>query len=535
MTEVQIKQFSFQETDLATISDELIVDYPTVYLLNNQKEVYIGETVALKNRIKQHLKNPARKQLVDVRVFSHQAFNQSATYNIETKLINYFLADEKYLLQNKSQTAQSVTHNYYNKAYFDEIVFSAIWRKLLQDGFVKHSADQIENKDIYKLSPFKQLSTEQLELKTTIIERCETHITDAKPFVFFIKGEAGVGKSIILSAVFNQLQELSQTKNSPLYQTTNRLLVNHREMLKTYLKIASQVKRLKKNNFKKPTTFINEMKQQQTKADIVLVDEAHLLLSRPDRFNGFQEQNQLEEIIKHSKITIVVYDDKQVLKLKSYWDDTKLAQLNVDYTTEAPYILKNQFRMKANDTVINWIDAFVNREILPLPTDENFDFKVFNDAQQLFERIKEKNAAGGLARMVSTFDYQHKKDGATYYVEEGAFKLPWNIIDKDTWAERDSSINEVGSIYTVQGFDLNYVGVILGPSVSYDEETASLKIITAHYADTGAFSGKEGFADVEAVKEQIILNSINVLMKRGIHGLYIYASDPTLRGRLAKS
>ena len=153
----------------------------------------------------------------------------------------------------------------------------------------------------------------------------------------------------------------------------------------------------------------------------------------------------------------------------------------------------------------------------------------------MYKEICKKNEESGLARMVSTFDYVHKKDGGTYYIEEGRFKLPWNTTKGDTtWAEREETIREVGSIYTIQGFDLNYVGVILGPSVSYDGDNDELKIITENYKDTEAFRGKDEFDDPEYIKEKIILNSINILLKRGIKGLYIFASDSKLRTRLIK-
>ena len=116
--------------------------------------------------------------------------------------------------------------------------------------------------------------------------------------------------------------------------------------------------------------------------------------------------------------------------------------------------------------------------------------------------------------------------------------MPWNrTYEKSTWAETPETINEVGSIYTVQGFDLNYVGVILGPSVSYDEENDEVYIITKNYKDSEAFrSSSRGTPhyQLSKAKEDIILNSINILMKRGIRGLYIYASDEKLRQALLK-
>ncbi|MGN1400306.1 MAG: DUF2075 domain-containing protein [Bacillus sp. (in: firmicutes)] len=531
MNTVEIKTMSFDETSVDSING-YYVDYPVVYFLNNETTVYIGETVAIKNRMKDHLKNKEREKLKKMSMIIHEKFNRSATYNIETKLINYFLADERYKLQNKSQTVKNVMHNYYDKQFFDEKVFDDIWDELLKRDIVDNSRQAIENKDIYKLSPFKEMSMEQLELQQAIIEACKKHISDQESFVFLVKGEAGVGKSVVLSSVFNKIQELSKDKNSLLFGTDNYLLVNHSEMLKTYKKIAENVKVLSKKNFEKPTTFINKRKKMGEKADIVLVDEAHLLLTKSDRYNNFNEDNQLQEIIRHSKIAIVVYDDKQVLKIKSYWDEEKLNTITKGCSKEN-YVLTNQFRMRASNETVRWIDHFVDKKITAMPVDSQYDFRIFGSASEMYEVIQKMNRKHGLARVVSTFDYTHKKDGQTYYVEEDGFKLPWNNdYGNRTWAEEGETIREVGSIYTIQGFDLNYVGVILGPSISYDKQTDTLKIIPELYKDTEAFRGRNEYENSEAIMEKIILNSLNVLMKRGIHGLYIYAHDTKLRARL---
>ncbi|PEL14313.1 DUF2075 domain-containing protein [Bacillus sp. AFS017336] len=532
MSKVDIKTFPFKRSSLDYINDYYI-DYPIVYFLNNDTSVYIGETVAVRNRMRDHLNNSERKSLTKMSLIIHERFNQSATYNIETKLINYFLADERYKLQNKSQTSNSLTHNYYEKKFFNEELFDSIWDELLIREIVDNSRSTIENKDLFKLSPFKELSIAQLELQQKIIEVCKNHILDNEPFVFLIKGEAGVGKSVVLSSVFNKIQELSREKSSVLENTNNYLLVNHSEMLKTYKKIAGKVKALTKKNFEKPTSFINQRKKSMEKADIVLIDEAHLLLTKPDPYNNFVEENQLQEIINHSKIIIAVYDDKQVLKMKSYWNEEKLQSIIKGINSEPTYKLTNQFRMKASNAMVNWIDKFVEKKITEIPSDPNYDFRIFESAAKMYEKIQEMNNKVGLARIVSTFDFIHKKDGQQYYVEEGDLKLPWNgDYGNITWAEEADTIREVGSIYTIQGFDLNYVGVILGPSISYDERTDELKILTENYKDTEAFRGKDEFEDSESIKEKIILNSLNVLMKRGIRGLYVSTSDSKLRARL---
>ncbi|ULG71498.1 DUF2075 domain-containing protein [Macrococcus brunensis] len=542
MGELKIEVVDFNKNALKQINDPLLDRYPIVYILNDSEPkptAYIGQTVQVKNRMANHLKNPERKKLDKMILIGHEKFNQSATYNIETNLINYFIADNHYKLQNRSQISQMATHNYYEKETFHSTLFEELWLELQKEKLVKHSLEVLRNRDVFKLSPFKELSTSQLELKEMIIDFCKQNINNNRKAVFLIKGDAGTGKSVVLSSTFNTIQDLAKDKQTQYYDhslqgTNNYLLVNHNEMLKTYHSIAESLPNLKKNNFQKPTIFLNKMKRENKMADITFVDEAHLLLSREDNFNGFTDNNQLEEIIKHSKVTVIVYDERQYLKIKSHWSDDLLKRITKNVYTK-PFTLTDQFRMQASDEIIEWIDAFVERKIQPLPpqNDETFEFKVFDYAGEMKRAIEEKDRKYKLSRIVSTFDYEHKKDGADYYIKEPGFEQVWNRTDyKNTWAEEPETINEVGSIYTIQGFDLNYVGVILGPSVGYDSRTHSLKIDIKQYKDREAFRGESGATkqqNPQQLKEQIVLNSINVLMKRGVKGLYIYASNEELR------
>ncbi|MGE8080074.1 GIY-YIG nuclease family protein [Peribacillus loiseleuriae] len=114
MSKIEIKTMPFDKTSIDCMNG-YYTDYPVVYFLNNDTTVYIGETVAVRNRMRDHLNNSERKSLKKMSLIIHEKFNRSATYNIETKLINYFLADERYKLQNKSQTVNSVMRNYYEK------------------------------------------------------------------------------------------------------------------------------------------------------------------------------------------------------------------------------------------------------------------------------------------------------------------------------------------------------------------------------------------------------------------------------------
>lgn len=539
MSNVEILSWPFDNGSLNQINNkEQFLNYPVIYILNGNKEAYIGETVYFKNRMKAHIKSPDRKNLDRINMIKHEQFNRSATFHLETKLINYFLGDEKYTLQNKSKTANDFTHNYYNKPFYDQELFEELWKKLHEQKLVNNELHVIENKDIFKLSPFKELSLEQIELKDKVVEFCERRVKEEYGeygSLLVIEGEAGVGKSVVLSSIFNTIQARTTEQASNLYDTENYLVVNHEEMYKTYKGIAKQVKHLKGKHFAKPTPLINQLQKAEKKADVIFVDEAHLLLTKPDTYNNFYGQNQLDELLKLAKVVVIIYDQDQVLKLKSLWGAATLSELESKSAYKEKYELTNQFRMQANDDVINWINYFKRKQLKPLPKDENYVLKVFESIKEMHEEIKMKNKKFGLSRVVSTFDYLHKKDGGTYYVKEsnGDYKLAWNTTStKYTWAEKPETVHEAGSIYTIQGFDLNYVGVVLGPSVQYDTAKDEIVIETSLYMDKGAYTGMDGIENVNEAKEKIVLNSINILMKRGIKGLYIYASNEALRNKL---
>ncbi|WP_298468935.1 DUF2075 domain-containing protein [uncultured Psychrobacillus sp.] len=538
MTAIEILSWPFKQESINHINNrEQYLNYPVIYILNGNKEAYIGETVYFKNRMKAHLKT--RKSLDRINLIRHEQFNRSATFHLETKLINYFLGDEKFTLQNKSKTASDFTHNYYNKPFYDQELFKELWKKLYKQKLVDNELHVIENKDIFKLSPFKELSLEQLELKDKVLEFCEKRVLVNKNSSYgsllVIEGEAGVGKSVVLSSIFNTIQERAAEQSSNLIGTENYLVVNHEEMFKTYKGIAKQVKHLKGRDFAKPTPLINKLQKAEKKADIILIDEAHLLLTKSDTYNNFHGNNHLEELLKLARIVVIIYDQNQVLKLKSLWGDAKLEELKVLSASYEEYQLTNQFRMQANDDLINWINNFKRKQLLPIPKDENYEFKVFGSLKEMHEEVNRKNEQFGLSRVVSTFDFLHKKDGQKYYISdsEGEYKIPWNTTStKYTWAENPDTVHEAGSIYTIQGFDLNYVGVVLGPSIQFNEEKNGIVIDTSKYMDKGAYTGIEGIQNINEAKEKIVLNSINVLMKRGIKGLYIYASDDVLRAKL---
>ena len=154
-----IKTGKFNNAYSDTISkDKSISDWPVVYILNNKKEAYVGETVNMPNRAAQHYANEARRRLDTVNVIKDDTFNKSVILDLESYLIKYMSADGKFTLQNGNGGISD--HDYFDRKSY-ESRFEDIWGMLKKKGLVSQTIEQIENSDLFKYSPYKALSSDQ--------------------------------------------------------------------------------------------------------------------------------------------------------------------------------------------------------------------------------------------------------------------------------------------------------------------------------------------------------------------------------------
>lgn len=131
------------------------------------------------------------------------------------------------------------------------------------------------------------------------------------------------------------------------------------------------------------------------------------------------------------------------------------------------------------------------------------------------------------------YEWKSKKNPEAFDIETGGFKGRWNSATTD-WINSPGSIDEVGSIHTVQGYDLNYAGVIIGPELYWDSETQQIRVDRDQYRDR---KGKEANRKrgIEVTDEdlfRLIVNIYTVLMTRGMRGTFVYVHDEGLRERL---
>ena len=182
--------------DLVTTNDKL-TNWPVVYILSSPKEVYVGETLDYDKRMRQHLDNSQKQNLELTHVILHDKFNKSVCLDLESTLINLFTGDGQRKILNANNGI--VDADYYLRDHYRRI-FEDIFENLRTTyGLFSQSKYEIENSDLYKYSPFKQLNEEQEEIVTSIsegiIERLEANRTDLQEII--IEGGAGTGKTIL--------------------------------------------------------------------------------------------------------------------------------------------------------------------------------------------------------------------------------------------------------------------------------------------------------------------------------------------------
>ncbi|MFA5421158.1 MAG: DNA/RNA helicase domain-containing protein, partial [Patescibacteria group bacterium] len=235
------------------------------------------------------------------------------------------------------------------------------------------------------------------------------------------------------------------------------------------------------------------------------------------------DATELDWITKCSKSQILFYDKNQSVR-PSDLSPTKFEELAIKN-----FELKSQLRVGGGvdgEKYIKFIQDFFDLTKVSNNKFNNYDFKIYEDIGKMVSDIKEKNLKMDLCRMVSGYawPWMSKKDPNKHDIEIDGVKLRWNSVNHN-WVYSLNAINEVGCIHTVQGYDLNYTGVIIGPEISYDSIKREFKIHPEKYMD---MNGKRGVDDIKEL-ERYIINIYKTLLTRGIHGTYVYIVDKSLR------
>jgi DUF2075 family protein len=200
--------------------------------------------------------------------------------------------------------------------------------------------------------------------------------------------------------------------------------------------------------------------------------------------------------------------------------------------------LSSQFRCNGSDGYLSWLDnALQIRETANIRlTEEDYDFRIFDSPTEMFNEIKRKNESNNKSRVVAGYcwDWKSKQNHMAYDIEipQFFFRKQWNFNSNEPWLIGEKSIDQIGCIHTCQGLELDYVGVIVGPDLSYKNN----RVITDGLKRSPNDQSLKGFKAMlknnpkEALQQAdaIIKNTYRTLMTRGMKGCYVYFCDKAL-------
>lgn len=559
-------------------------NWPVVYLIHDNENLYIGETTSIATRMKQHLNSDEKKELKVIEIVFDGTFNKSVVLDYEQRLIKYCSVDKRFHNILNRNMGQQAAHDYYNRNKYRS-QFRVLWQKMKTKGLAVNSIDVIENDNIFKFSPYNALSGEQNEISVNIINDILDSFESNTCGVSLVDGCAGTGKTVLAISTINSIvnavniddnileaangefeDDVDESKRAALLRLKKHIITERngkpfkiglvfpmpgiRETVSNVFKACGNG--LVKEMVIGPCDVIKE------DYDILFVDESHRLSKRKN-LTGYKffdntskalgldpnNTNQLEWILNSAKHVVLFYDQYQSVKSSDISHKEYQASLNKYGKNIKKHILETQMRCEGGDSYIKYVKEVMACKRMRRESIENYDFLIFDDVNLLVETIRQKDSQFGLCKTVAGFAWEWKtkqkkkpKDNMQCYdmlVNAGEFdiliennKYIWNLTSED-WITRQDSHYTIGCIHTTQGYDMNYVGVIFGEEIDYDFEKNSIVIDLSKYMDKKVKYGTD-----EEVLKKLIINTYTTILTRGIKGCYVYACNPNLQKYLKK-
>lgn len=351
---------------------------------------------------------------------------------------------------------------------------------------------------------------------------------DGKKRVMIVKGGPGTGKTVV---AVNLLAQLTCESQYCQYVSKNSAPRNvYQKKLKGSVKKASV-----DNLFKGSGVYVDA---RENTVDTLLVDEAHRLNQKSGMFHN-KGENQIKEIIRAAKCGVFFIDENQRVTLS---DIGSVEEIRKWAREEGAQIyeqkLVSQFRCNGSDGYLAWLD-----DVLEIQETANYDLegidydiKILDSPEEMRQIIIEKNRISNRARILAGYCWEWVKANRNkteeHDIKIGDFEISWNLENTTTFAIDEGSVSEAGCIHTSQGLEFDYVGVIIGEDMRYENG----RIITDYTKRARSDQSLKGIKklykeDPEKAKQlsdEIIKNTYRTLMTRGMRGCYIYCVDQKL-------
>jgi DUF2075 family protein len=376
------------------------------------------------------------------------------------------------------------------------------------------------------------LLDEQQVVFSQVLATVQAAARDATKHMFVVHGGPGTGKSVL---ALNLLGSLAAAGFNARHATGSKAFTS------TLQKILGR----------RASTHLHYFNQfgpaQRNEVDVLLCDEAHRIRSssnhRYTRRDRRSDRSQIEELVSAAKVSVFFVDDQQVVRPNEIGKSSLFRETaNRLQCVLHERVLDAQFRCAGSEGFVNWVDNTLRirctANVLFDQRHETFEFGIVDSPEALESLIRQKSAEGNSARLVAGYCWPWSKrlasDGQLERdVRLDGFERPWNARPEMTglppgvpkanyWAFDPAGLDQIGCIYTAQGFEFDYVGVIWGRDLRYDPAAGDWIGDKAHSHDRAVRSAGEAFLS-------LVKNTYRVLLSRGMKGCYVFFEDEATR------
>lgn len=383
--------------------------------------------------------------------------------------------------------------------------------------------------EIQKREQFVLLGEQKLAFDLVLHEVNKAHRADHKS-VIVISGGPGSGKSVIALSLMG---ELARQERSVLHATGSR------SFTQTLRTVAGKGSTRVKSMFKYFNSF---MEAEPNSLDVLILDEAHRIretsANRYTKAHLRKGRPQLDELISAARVPVFLLDQFQVVRpgelgsveeIEAFAKERGLAVHEIS--------LDDQFRCGGSASFIHWVECLLGlngTEPIDWEVDERFSVDVCGSPEELLNRLAVHRDAGFGARVTAGYCWpwsDPNDDGSLIAdVKIGDWSMPWNLKGDRAvggappsalWATDPAGFGQVGCVYTAQGFEYDWNGVIFGPDLVWR---------TDHWEMIRTENKDPDFRSLKSVSpeefDRLIKNVYKVLLTRGMLGTYIYSVDP---------
>jgi DUF2075 family protein len=566
MTSFNIERLPFNKDAVSVWADSnpRHKNWPVVYTIEGSDEIYVGESTNVANRMFQHLAVEQRQHLKKIKVILDDRFNKSVCLDLESQLIRYLAADSKYKVLNGNHGITDA--DYFERDRYRE-TFNDLFEELLKEGVFTRSIPDIVNSDLFKFSPFKALNTDQSVAIEGVLDKLFEDIENKSDSPIVIQGDPGTGKTIVAVYLMKLLVDIAKSQpdeqldsdsmfsdyfqlgyRKQLKDFTIGLVIPQQSLRKSIEKVFAKTPGLSKSMVLSPF----DAGASKEHYDLLIVDESHRLGQRSNQPSAAQNKKftdinnelfgnddfswtQLDWIKAKSTHQLFLLDSAQSVKPADLPAAVTSELVSQARMAHGYFRLTSQMRVAGGSDYIEFIGRIFAGTQQGPKSFGNYELRFFDDLGEMRQAIFEKDKEVGLSRMVAGYAWPwvSKNDPTAVDIQIGDVGLTWNRTATD-WINSPTSLEEVGSIHTVQGYDLNYAGVIIGPDLGYDPVAKKIVFHRENYHDK---KGKENNPrlGIEYTNEDLlnyVVNIYRVLMTRGIRGTYVYVYDSNLRNYL---